>query len=123
VEKKYGEIILVEKMGVRKTAYVVDNFTSAFYVLIQYRGIGETILEMEKSLKNTDEVLKFLSTKITSKTPPRIPVHRAAPAESPSEAPAPEPAEVPPESPIPENEAENTGAAETSKEASTETRE
>jgi len=81
VEKKYGEVYNVEKMGVRKTAYEVNKHNSAFYVLIQYRGNGETLNEMERTLKNADEVLKFLSTKITTKaTPPAKPAAAETPA-------------------------------------------
>lgn len=69
VEKKNGEILRIEKIGVRKTAYPINKQGSAFYVLFQFAGSGETIHEMERTLKNTDEVLKFLSTKITSRTP------------------------------------------------------
>ncbi|MCK5242441.1 30S ribosomal protein S6 [bacterium] len=67
VEKKQGEVTNVNKMGVRKTAYAVNKVNSAYYVLLQYRGTGETIYELERILKNSDEVLKYLSTKITTK--------------------------------------------------------
>ncbi len=77
VEKKHGEIIRIDKMGVRKTAYEVNRQNSAYYVLIQFRGNGETISEMERTLKNADEVLKYLSAKITTKAP--LPVKLAAP--------------------------------------------
>jgi small subunit ribosomal protein S6 len=70
IEKKSGEIIHIEKMGVRKTAYQVHKHDSAFYVMFQFRGSRETISEMERMLKNTDEVMKFLSTKITTKAAP-----------------------------------------------------
>jgi small subunit ribosomal protein S6 len=84
VEKKHGEIIRIEKMGVRKTAYEVRRQNSAYYVLVQFRGSGETINEMERTLKNTDEVMKFLSTKITTRAPVPVkleaPVTPAAPA-------------------------------------------
>ncbi len=72
VEKKHGEIAHVDKMGVRRTAYEVNKQNSAYYVLIQYRGTGEAINEMERTLKNADNVWKFLSTKVTTKTPPPV---------------------------------------------------
>lgn len=70
VEKKHGEVTHTEKMGVRKTAYAVNKLTSAYYVLLQYRGRGETIQEVERMLRNSDEVMKYLSTKITTKAAP-----------------------------------------------------
>jgi small subunit ribosomal protein S6 len=106
VEKKFGEIVNVEKMGVRKTAYEVSKHNSAFYVLVQYRGNGETLNELERTLKNTDEVLKFLSTKITTKA-----VAPAKPAAVP-ETPAAEAVQAPPAS----EEAPVEGSAEQVKE-------
>ena len=67
LEKRNGELFQVDKMGVRKTAYVVNKMNSASYVLIQYRGNGESVNEVERILKNSDEVIKFLSTKVTDK--------------------------------------------------------
>ncbi len=67
VEKKYGEVMLIEKQGVKKTSYAVNKLNSAYYILFQYKGRGETISEVERLLKNSDEVMKYLSTKITSK--------------------------------------------------------
>jgi small subunit ribosomal protein S6 len=69
VEKKHGEVVNVDKMGVRRTAYEINKQNSAYYVLIQFRGTGESINEIERTLKNADNVLKFLSTKVTTKTP------------------------------------------------------
>jgi len=67
MEKKHGEITAIEKMGVRKTAYPVNKLNSAYYVLLQYKGNGETIHEVERTLKNSDEVFKYLSTKVITK--------------------------------------------------------
>jgi len=69
VEKKDGQVTNVEKMGVRKTAYAVRKLNTAYYVLLQYRGNGESIREVERTLKNADNVWKFLSTKMTTKAP------------------------------------------------------
>lgn len=87
VEKKYGEILNVDKMGIRRTAYPVNKHRSAFYVLMQYQGNGETIGEMERTLKNADEVLKFLSTKVTTRS--SAPLKPAAAAVVVEAAPAP----------------------------------
>ncbi|MBN1594801.1 30S ribosomal protein S6 [candidate division FCPU426 bacterium] len=76
VEKKHGEVTKLDKMGVRKTSYSVNKLNSAYYILLQYRGTGETIFELERMLKNSDEVLKYLSTKITTK-PAVIPAKKA----------------------------------------------
>jgi len=85
VEKKHGEVTSLDKMGVRKTAYAVNKMKSAYYILLQYRGTGETIHEVERMLKNSDEVMKYLSTKITSK-PAVTQTAKLQPDASPEEA-------------------------------------
>lgn len=106
VEKKHGEVTNTEKMGVRKTAYAVNKLHSAYYVLLQYRGRGETIQEVERLLRNSDEVLKYLSTKITTKPAP-VSERSAMPKR---EAPQAEPVELaePAEPAEPAATAENT---------------
>jgi small subunit ribosomal protein S6 len=69
LEKKHGEVTNVDKMGVRKTAYAVRKQNTAYYVLLQFRGTGESFVEVERTLKNADNVWKFLSTKVTTKAP------------------------------------------------------
>jgi small subunit ribosomal protein S6 len=116
VEKKHGEVTRTEKMGVRKTAYAVNKLHSAYYVLLQYRGRGETIQEVERLLRNSDEVLKYLSTKITTKaapiternamprreTPQAVPVTPTEPAEPVSNASEPLPTPAAAENPAQE---------------------
>ncbi|NTV52387.1 MAG: 30S ribosomal protein S6 [Candidatus Firestonebacteria bacterium] len=88
LEKKHGEVTNVDKMGVRKTAYAVRKQNTAYYVLLQFRGSGESFREVERTLKNADNVWKFLSTKVTTKAAPP-----SKPSSKPVEvAPAAEPA-------------------------------
>lgn len=97
IEKKSGDISLSQKMGIRKTAYPVNKENSAYYVLIQYSGSGETLFEVERLLKNSDEVLKYLSTKVTNKPlrrPPKVKKNAVVAAETPAAAETPVATEV-----------------------------
>lgn len=67
VEKKHGEVTNVRKMGVRKTAYEVKKSNTALYILLTYKGTGDTVKELEKMFKNSEEVWKFLTTKVADK--------------------------------------------------------
>lgn len=93
LEKKHGEVTNIDKMGVRKTAYAVRKQNTAYYVLLQFRGTGESFREVERTLKNADNVWKFLSTKVTTKAaPPSKPSAKPAEAAPAAEsAPAAEP--------------------------------
>lgn len=86
IGKRNGEFVGVDKMGVRRTAYGVNKMNSAYYILVQYRGSGETIKEVERTLKNTDTVLKFLSTKITTRN--TAPAEKAKEKEKEAEVPS-----------------------------------
>jgi small subunit ribosomal protein S6 len=83
VEKRHGEVVNVVKMGVRKTAYEVNKQRSAYYVLLQYQAGGDVIAEVERTLRNTDEVIKFLSTKVTTKPVPVLAAMKTTSEDSP----------------------------------------
>ncbi len=67
IQRKEGEVKEVQRMGVRKTAYQVNNSSTAYYVIIRYHGTGETVMELERYFKNADDVWKFLTTKISDR--------------------------------------------------------
>jgi hypothetical protein len=70
-------------MGVRKTAYAVRKQNTAYYVLLQFRGTGESFREVERTLKKSENVWKFLSTKVTTKAAPPSKPAAAAPVSEP----------------------------------------
>ncbi|HKE25885.1 MAG TPA: 30S ribosomal protein S6 [Bryobacteraceae bacterium] len=54
----------VEKWGKRKLAYKVDKYREGTYVLIQFSGGPEIVKELERRLRVSDLVLKFLTVRI-----------------------------------------------------------
>jgi small subunit ribosomal protein S6 len=103
-----GNIVKVDKMGKRRLAYTVKRFHEGIYVLMVVEGGGAVIHELERRLRVTEQVIKFLtvrtdeeqkrldkikalrdSRKKVSAQPP-APAHVAAVAEAPAvpEAPA-----------------------------------
>ncbi len=57
---KNGEITKVEKWGKRRLAYEVKGTTEGFYVVIEFVADNEATVEVERVLKITEEVLRFL---------------------------------------------------------------
>lgn len=55
-----GEIIGVNKLGKRRLAYEVEGNTEGFYVVIDIKADNEATTEVERVLKITEEVLRFL---------------------------------------------------------------
>jgi len=55
-----GEVVNVDKWGKRKLAYEVNGNTEGFYVVIVFKADNEAITEIDRVLKITEEVLRFL---------------------------------------------------------------
>jgi small subunit ribosomal protein S6 len=54
----------VEKWGKRRLAYKVDKYREGAYVLLQFTAKPETVKELERRLRVSDIVLKFLTVRI-----------------------------------------------------------
>ena len=59
-----GAVIKVEKMGKRRLAYTVRRFHDGIYVLMVVEGGGPIIHELERRLRVTEPVIKFLTVRI-----------------------------------------------------------
>ncbi|HEX3877896.1 MAG TPA: 30S ribosomal protein S6 [Bryobacteraceae bacterium] len=54
----------VEKWGKRRLAYRVEKYREGAYVLIQFTGGPEVVKELERRLRVSDAVLKFITVRI-----------------------------------------------------------
>ena len=54
----------VEKWGKRRLAYRVDKYREGAYVLLQFTAGPEAVKELERRLRVSDLVLKFLTVRI-----------------------------------------------------------
>jgi small subunit ribosomal protein S6 len=59
-----GAVQKVEKMGKRRLAYTVRRFNDGIYVLMVVEGGGAVIHELERRLRVTEPVIKFLTVRI-----------------------------------------------------------
>jgi small subunit ribosomal protein S6 len=59
-----GILKSVEKMGKRRLAYVVRRFHDGLYILLTIEGGGGLIHELERRLRVTEQVIKFLTVRI-----------------------------------------------------------
>jgi len=102
-----GEVKQAEKMGRRRLAYTVRKFNDGFYVLLVVAAPGSLIGEIERRLRVTEQVIKFITvrtdeeekrltkvkairdTKVKRSAQP-IPAQPAAEAAAPIAEPAPE---------------------------------
>ena len=93
-----GTVKSTEKMGRRRLAYLVRKFQDGFYILMTLEGTGEMVKEIERRLRVTEQVIKFITVrtdeeqqrlekirKLRAQRTKRAPVE-ATPAESESPA-------------------------------------
>ena len=59
-----GSIQKIDKMGKRRLAYTVKRFHEGIYVLMVIEGGGAVIHDLERRLRVTEQVIKFLSVRI-----------------------------------------------------------
>jgi small subunit ribosomal protein S6 len=59
-----GVVKNVDKMGRRKLAYIVRKFNDGFYVLLSIEATGPVVLELERRLRVTEQVIKFITVRI-----------------------------------------------------------
>jgi small subunit ribosomal protein S6 len=59
-----GVVKSVEKMGRRKLAYVVRKFNDGNFILMTVEANGAVILELERRLRVTEPVIKFITVRI-----------------------------------------------------------
>jgi small subunit ribosomal protein S6 len=64
VEKEGGKIEKIEKWGKKRLAYEVRGHREGYYVLIVTEGTGSLVKEVERRLKVTDGVIRYLTVRM-----------------------------------------------------------
>jgi small subunit ribosomal protein S6 len=59
-----GTVEKIDKWGTRKLAYRVQKFNEGIYVLIQFTAPADLVKEVERRMRNTDTVIKFITVRI-----------------------------------------------------------
>jgi small subunit ribosomal protein S6 len=62
-----GTVDKVDKWGVRKLAYRVSKYHEGLYVLVVFSSTPELVHEIERRMRVTDSVIKFITVRIDEK--------------------------------------------------------
>ena len=84
-----GEIVRIESMGRRRLAYQIQKHNEGHYVLMYLNLERATIQELDRRLKLSDDVIRYLLVRMDEEMTPEP----EAPAEVPAEAELPAAAE------------------------------
>ena len=63
IEQFAGEIIALDRWGMKKLAYPINKEQQGYYVFAEYAGKPEAVAEVERIFKIDDRVLKFMTVK------------------------------------------------------------
>jgi small subunit ribosomal protein S6 len=93
VSSSGGAIQKVERMGKRRLAYSVRRFHDGIYILLVLEGSGGLVHELERRLRVTEPVIKFLTVRVDEEQKRMAKVkklrdakRKAAPASAPAPA-------------------------------------
>ena len=59
-----GTVKNIERMGKRRLAYTVRKFNDGMYILFTVEGEGKIITEIERRLRVTEPVIKFITVRV-----------------------------------------------------------
>jgi small subunit ribosomal protein S6 len=62
-----GTVEKADKWGTRKLAYRVQKYNEGIYVLIQFSAPSDLVKEVERRMRVTDLVIKFITVRIDEK--------------------------------------------------------
>ena len=60
---EHGKVESVENMGMKKLAYPIKKNEEATYLLFNFEGEPDFIVELERNYRITDEIIKFIVVK------------------------------------------------------------
>jgi small subunit ribosomal protein S6 len=63
IEGQEGSLTQVDEWGVRDLAYRIQKQSRGYYTLLRYRASGRGVEELERNLKLTDGILRYLTVR------------------------------------------------------------
>lgn len=68
VEGQEGTVSHVDEWGLRDLAYRIDKQGKGFYTLFQYNSSARAVEELERNLRLTDGILRYLTVRADEET-------------------------------------------------------
>jgi small subunit ribosomal protein S6 len=63
IEGQQGSLSQVDEWGLRDLAYRIEKQGKGIYTLLRYRATGRAVEELERNLKLTDGILRYLTVR------------------------------------------------------------
>ena len=66
VEREGGNMVETDDWGLRQLAYPVQKQTRGYYVRLVYDAPGNLVAELERNIRITDGIFKFMTVKLAA---------------------------------------------------------
>lgn len=60
IKDQGGEVVSIDNWGKRRLSYEIKDFREGNYFLVTFQGVPATAQELDRVLKITDEILRFM---------------------------------------------------------------
>lgn len=98
IEGQEGTLSHVDEWGARDLAYKIDKQGRGYYTLLRYRASGRAVEELERNLKLTDGILRYLTVRCDDESAITNPAATRPHTEEPRQTTEREPGRAEPES-------------------------
>jgi len=68
-----GEVTQVVEWGLKDLAYAIRKQRRGYYAIIEFKGTGTTVSELERNLRISDRVLRYITVQVDPERPPLEP--------------------------------------------------
>jgi small subunit ribosomal protein S6 len=70
IQDHSGQVAAQDNWGMKELAYPVDKHTRGYYIRLEYGAPGEAVYELERRIRISEGVLKFLTVKLADEFQP-----------------------------------------------------
>lgn len=78
IEQEGGEMLCVDRWGIKKLAYLINKESMGYYVRAEYTGTPKAVAEIERLSRIDDRVMKYITVKIDDHYDPEVVAAKAA---------------------------------------------
>ena len=64
IEREGGSLVVADHWGMRDLAYPVNKLMRGYYVRLEYTGPAPIVAELERNIRITDGIFKFVTVKL-----------------------------------------------------------
>lgn len=72
IEREEGQMVTVDHWGMRDLAYPVQKQMRGYYVRLEYMAHAATIAELERIIRISDGMFKFITVKLADDAAPEV---------------------------------------------------